>query len=84
MTRGFLVLISLVLLASVAGAAEIEGKVKSWDAATNMITLEDGTELSVPADAQVPRDQMKEGASVKVTYEEKDGKKVVNKVEVNP
>jgi hypothetical protein len=84
MTRGVAVLVGLLLLASVAGAAEIEGKVKSWDAATNMITLEDGTQLSVPVAARAPGAQIKEGAAVKVTYEEKEGKKVASKVEVKP
>lgn len=82
MNRVVAVLAGVLLLASVAGAAEIEGKVKTWDASANMLTLADGTELSVPADAQVPREQIKEGAEVKVTYEEKDGKKVVNAIAV--
>lgn len=82
MTRVVAVLAGVLLLGSVAWAAEIEGKVKTWDASMNMLTLEDGTQLSVPAGAQVARDQIKEGATLKVTYEEKEGKKVVNKLEV--
>jgi hypothetical protein len=45
------------------------------------VTLEDGTTLSVPASV-TERSAIKEGAMVKVSYEEKDGKKVVSKIEV--
>jgi hypothetical protein len=58
------------VIASVAGAADIEGKVKTWDPATKMITLEDGTELSVATDAKMMGDQVKEGSTVKASYEE--------------
>ena len=86
MTRVLAVLTALLLAASIAWAAgnELQGKVKSWDAASNMLTLEDGTQISIPADAKVSRDQLKAGANVKASYEEKDGKKVATSVEVTP
>jgi Cu/Ag efflux protein CusF len=82
MSRVVTVLVAVLLTASVAGAADIEGKVKTWDPATKMITLEDGTQLSVATDAKMMGDQVKEGSTVKASYEEKDGKKVITQIEV--
>lgn len=62
----------------------VEGKVKKWDAATSMLTLDDGTQISVPAGAKVERAKLKEGATVKASYEEKGGKKVAKSVQVTP
>jgi len=84
MTRLVAVVVALLLAASIAWAAEIEGKIKAWNATTNMVTLEDGTQLSVPADAKVARDLLKEGATVKASYEEKDGQKVAKSFTVMP
>ena len=50
----------------------MQGKVKKWDAATQTITLEDGTQLTVPATVKESA-QIKEGAMVKASSEEKDG-----------
>ncbi len=78
-------LVALLLSVSIASAAgnEVQGKVKKWDAQTQTITLEDGTQLTVPAGVKESA-QIKEGAMVKASYEEKDGKKVVSKIEVAP
>src|SRR5262245_24883066 len=79
------VLVALLLSASLVSAAgnEVQGKVKKWDAASHTITLEDGTQLTLPAGAKEAA-QIKEGAMVKASYEEKDGKKVISKMEVAP
>ena len=79
------VLVALLLSVSIVSAAgnEVSGKVKKWDAATQTITLEDGTELTVPATVR-EASQIKEGSMVKASYEEKDGKKVISKIEVAP
>ena len=45
MRRIVTIIAAVLLVASVAGAADIQGKVKTWDPATKMITLEDGTRL---------------------------------------
>jgi hypothetical protein len=84
MTRLFAVLTALLLVVSVAGAAgnEIQGKVKSWDQSSNMLTLEDGTQISVPADVKVERDELKAGANIKASYDDKDGKKTATSLEV--
>jgi hypothetical protein len=53
----------VLLVASVAGAADIQGKVKTWNPATRMMTLEDGTQLSVATDAKMMGDQVKAGST---------------------
>ena len=85
MTKSLSLLVALLLVASVAvaGGNEVQGKVKSWDSAAGTVTLEDGTTLSVPASMK-ERADIKEGATVKASFEEKDGKKVVSKIEVAP
>ena len=85
MTKSLTLLVALLLAASVAWAAgnEVQGKVKSWDSAAGTVTLEDGTTLSVPASIK-ERADIKEGATVKASFEERDGKKVVSKIEVGP
>jgi hypothetical protein len=83
MTRALAVLAALLLVVSVASAAgnEIEGKVKSYDKATNTLTLEDGTQITVPASVKVD-EKVKAGAMVKAAFEEKDGKKTATAIEV--
>jgi Cu/Ag efflux protein CusF len=84
MTRALAVLAALLLVVSVASAAgnEIEGKVKSYDQTSHMLTLEDGTQISVPATVKVEADKLKAGAMVKAAFEEKDGKKTATSIEV--
>jgi Cu/Ag efflux protein CusF len=60
----------------------IEGKIKSLDAAGKMLTLQDGTKLTIPSGVKLTRTELKPGASVKVAYEEKGGEKVVTQIEV--
>jgi hypothetical protein len=83
MTRFFAVLTAVLLVASVAVAAgnEVQGKVKAYDHASNMLTLEDGTQISIPASVKVPGD-LKAGANVKASFDEKDGKKTATSIEV--
>jgi len=73
----------LLLVFSVAGAwaAEIEGKIQKVDPADRMFVLEDGTQLWLAEGLQV--DSLKEGASVKASYEERDGKKIATSVQVS-
>jgi Cu/Ag efflux protein CusF len=81
--KTLVLLVALLLSVSIVSAADVQGKVKKWDAATQTITLEDGTQLTVPATVKESA-QLKEGAMVKASYEEKDGKKVISKIEVAP
>ncbi len=65
-----------------AEAKQIEGKIKSVDPDGGVVTLEDGTRLMIPASLKVQRDALKEGATVKASYEEKGGQKIVTSIEV--
>ena len=62
-------------------AEEVSGKIQKVDTGDRTIVLEDGTQLWL-AEA-VSADILKEGATVKASYEEKDGKKVVTEIEVS-
>ena len=63
-----------------AEAKQIEGKIKSFNG--GVVTLEDGTKLMIPASVKVQRDALKEGATVKASYEERTGLKIVTSIEV--
>ena len=80
-----IVAIALVLLLGVgvtaALAEDITGKVQTVDQAERAFTLDDGSKLWVAEG--VPMDAVKEGATVKASYEERDGKKVVIILEVS-
>jgi uncharacterized protein DUF1344 len=76
------ILMGTMLLAGVAGAAEIEGKIKSVDPTTRSITLENGTLLVIPTEAVVEDHRLLQpGAEIRASFEEKDGQKVVLKLE---
>ena len=59
-----------------AGAQQVEGKVAALDPSGNKLTLEDGTELTVPAGAQLPPD-VKEGSIIRASFEEHAGQKML-------
>jgi len=63
---------------------EVEGKIKSVDPSGKMVTLENGIQLMIPDSVKVNRNALKEGATVKASYEEKGGQKVVTTIEVRP
>jgi hypothetical protein len=49
------------------------------------VTLADGTALTIPTNlTSVRRSDLKPGASVKASYEDKSGQKVVTSIEVEP
>jgi Cu/Ag efflux protein CusF len=75
--------LAMLLAVSVAGAwaEEIQGKIQKVDPADRVIVLEDGTQLWVAEGLAM--DTLKEGASVKAAYEERDGKKVATGFEVS-
>ena len=74
----------VLLMASLAVAAEIQGTIKSVDASGRMITLDDGTQLTVPATAKVEAGALKPGAYVKATFEPQGAAKVVSAIQVAP
>lgn len=75
------VLALVLALSLTASAAEIEGKVQKVDAGDRMFVLEDGTQIWVAEG--ISMDTLKEGATVKATFEERDGKKVATALEVS-
>jgi len=79
-----MVTLALMLAAVPVWAEEVSGKIQKVDSADRSIVLEDGTQLWLAESVSVSADQLKEGATVKASYEEKDGKKVVTKIEVSP
>ena len=63
-----------------AWAGQIEGKVKSVDQSDRTVTLEDCTRSDVPQGMDL--DQLREGAEITVSYEEKDGQNQATNVQV--
>jgi hypothetical protein len=72
--------LALVLAVTGAWAEEIQGKIQKADPTERTIVLEDGTQLWVAEG--LPMDKATEGATVKASYEERDGKKVVTTLDV--
>ena len=64
-----------------AWAENISGKIQSVDPGERAFVLDDGSKLWVAEG--ISMDTLKEGASVKASYEERDGKKVATSVEVS-
>jgi hypothetical protein len=77
----FVLAVVVSLAAAGAWAEEIQGKVQTINAAERMIVLEDGTQIWVAEGVSL--DTLKEGATVKAAYEERDGKKVATSLEVS-
>lgn len=61
---------------------EVEGRIVRVDRFGNKVTIEDGTQLTIPASVKVRRDALKEGVTVNATYEEKGPDKVVTSIRV--
>src|SRR2546425_5723899 len=51
----------------------VEGTIKAVSG--NVVTLEDGTKLSIPSSVKVAKDQLKPGAQITAEYEERGGPK---------
>jgi hypothetical protein len=78
-----LALVAVLALGTMAGAAEMSGKVQAVDPGGKSITLDNGTTLMIPASAKVDKKALTPGADVKVSYDEKGGQKVVNSLQVS-
>jgi hypothetical protein len=72
-------MVLLVLAVGAGWAEEIKGTIKSVDATARVLTLADGTEISVAEG--ISMETLKEGVAVKVSYEERDGKKVATVID---
>lgn len=73
--------LAFVLCAGAAWAADVEGKVQSMDTNDRVLTLEDGTKLWIAEGVSI--EGLKEGAKVKASFEERDGKNVATSVQVS-
>jgi len=76
---GMAVALQLVFAVCGARAEEINGKVKSLDATKRVLTFQDGTRLWVAEGLSM--NGLKEGASVRVTYETRDGDRIATSIE---
>jgi Cu/Ag efflux protein CusF len=84
------VLAATFVFVGVALAAEMEGKIQSVDTMGKQIVLQDGTTLVCDDSTKLvvegkegKLEDLKEGAKVKASYEEKDGKNVAATLEVS-
>lgn len=86
-----LALVVTFVVVGFAMAAEMEAKIQSIDPAGKQIVLDNGTTLvweeftviSVVVEGKEGKlEDLKEGAKVKAGYQEKDGKNVVERIEV--
>jgi Cu/Ag efflux protein CusF len=71
----------LVVSAGAAWAGDVEGKVQSMDTNDRILTLEDGTKLWIAEGVSI--EGLKEGAKVKASFEERDGKNVATSVQIS-
>lgn len=72
--------LAAVVVCSAVDAADIQGVVKEINTQSSTVTLEDGTELRINSQDLLAK--IREGDKVMVSFEEKDGQKVVSSVEV--
>jgi len=69
-------------LASVTWADDVQGKIKTVDPSGTRVTLEDGTQLTIPGNLDAKA--LAPGADVRVTYADRGSDKVVTSIEVRP
>jgi Cu/Ag efflux protein CusF len=65
-------------------AKEIQGIIRSVDRATQTVTLDDGTTLTIPSSVKVTPNALQKGAKVSAKYEEQGGKRVVTSLHIEP
>jgi hypothetical protein len=71
-------------LPAMAWAGDVQGKVRSLDAAGRILKLEDGTRLVIPPEMQIERDALQPGADVKASFDAMDGENFITDIEVQP
>ena len=74
----------VMVLTPMAWAADVQGKIKSVDPSGKMVTLDDGTMLTIPPALKIEKQALKPGTNVKASYEEKGGEKVATALMVMP
>jgi len=73
------VALSVLTCVGLASAAEVQGTVRAAEPAEYVLVLEDGTKLWRAEEVRV-RD-LREGVIVKLSYDERDGKHVVTRID---
>ncbi len=68
-------------LPATGGTQQIQGVIQNVDPFERVLTLNDGTEFTIPPALDIPQEILKEWAIVKVNFVERDGKKVVTSLE---
>lgn len=88
-TLGIVVLAGVLAFGGLAVAAEMEATIQSIDPAAKEMVLDDGTKLTWSEDTkfsvkgqEATLEEVKEGAKVKASYEEKDGRNVLGTIDV--
>ncbi len=76
------VAMAALTLASVTWADDVQGKIKTVDPSGTRVTLEDGTQLTIPGNLDTKA--LTPGADVRVTYADRGSDKVVTSIEVRP
>jgi hypothetical protein len=76
--------VAVMVLAPLSFAADVQGKIKSVDPSGRMVTLDDGTQIVIPATLTVEKSALKAGANMKASYDEKDGQKIAKSITVMP
>ena len=61
-------------------AKQLQGEIQKVDG--NKLTLTDGTELTIPGNVLVQQGDLRPGASVKASYEERGGEKVATSLQI--
>ena len=84
LTTTAVVAIAALSLAPACWAEDIQGKLKSVDANGRVLTLDDGTRLTVPPQMKIDRSGLQPGAQVKASYEDRSGEKVITDLQVMP
>ena len=87
--RRFLVLaaslaVTVLTLAPLAWAGNVQGTIKSVDPSGHSITLDDGTQLMIPATLAAQHRDLRPGANVKASFEDKGSQKVITSIQVEP
>ena len=67
-------------LATGAWSGELTSKIQSVDLADRVLMLDDGTKLWLAEGLSI--EGLKEGAQIKLSYEERDGRNVITRFEI--
>jgi hypothetical protein len=59
---------------------KVEGTIKNVRG--NTVTLEDGTQLTIPSSVKVSKDQLQPGAPISAEYEARGGQKVAKSIQI--